>query len=71
VGGFADVSEIYAASIFRVEVCKMRGFLCVLVYMIPFRKTSKGEWGLDPLLGGQGTVELESFAAGTSPTLHT
>jgi hypothetical protein len=52
VGGLADVSEIYAASVFRVEVCKMAGFLCILVYVIPFRKRNKGEWGLEPLLDG-------------------
>jgi hypothetical protein len=40
MGGFAEVSEIHAATIFRVEVCKMLKFLCILLYMIPFRKTS-------------------------------
>jgi hypothetical protein len=42
VGNIPDVSESHVATIFRVEICKMDGFICI--YKILFREET--EWGL-------------------------
>jgi hypothetical protein len=47
VGNIPDVSEAHVASIFRVEVCKMCGFICI--YKILFREAT--EWGLRENIG--------------------
>jgi hypothetical protein len=53
VGNIADVSQVHAASIFRVEVCRVGEFLCI--YGLCFeRKLREKSGGLIPRPGQQG-----------------
>jgi hypothetical protein len=42
VGDVAEISEVYAAPIFRIEMYKVGGFLDIYIYKILF--CERGEW---------------------------
>jgi hypothetical protein len=44
MGNDANVSQMYAVSVFRIEISRVTGFLCILVCMSIFRRT-KERWG--------------------------
>jgi hypothetical protein len=52
VGEVSDVSDVHAASIFRVDVCRLCGQLCVYPYHAVLKIDVEGEmkWGLVPRL---------------------
>jgi hypothetical protein len=64
-GGFVEVSDIHAASIFRVIVRVYKGGEILSIHMIPFCKTvGKGRRvEIGALSGPTGTVGWESYAA--------
>jgi hypothetical protein len=50
MGVFADILEVYSASIFRVEVCRVS--FCIYTYRSEFQKNGRGqEQGLVSSLG--------------------
>jgi hypothetical protein len=53
----ADVSEVRATLIFRVEVCRAVEFLCI--YRFTIQETTGGRVGCGDLPGSTGTVDRE------------